>query len=132
MSNQDNEKLLSDLNAANKKIEHLSEVLNESESTNLRLSEQVRVLKEEVRRLERNKEREQHAENLEYLKNVFIKFATLSPCSEKAMLIPVLTTMLKLSPAEQQQLKSISGDIDGDESSTSGWGSYLHRWSGLA
>ncbi|CAL1276090.1 unnamed protein product [Larinioides sclopetarius] len=132
ISNQDNEKLLSDLNAANKKIEHLSEVLNESESTNLRLSEQVRVLKEEVRRLERNKEREQHAENLEYLKNVFIKFATLSPCSEKAMLIPVLTTMLKLSPAEQQQLKSISGDIDGDESSASGWGSYLHRWSGLA
>ncbi|XP_055941419.1 GRIP and coiled-coil domain-containing protein 2-like [Argiope bruennichi] len=132
ISNQDSEKLLTDLNAANKKIEHLSEVLNESESTNLRLSEQVRVLKEEVRRLERNKEREQHAENLEYLKNVFIKFATLSPCSEKAMLIPVLTTMLKLSPAEQQQLKSISGDIDSNEPSGSGWGSYLHRWSGLA
>lgn len=39
----------------------------------MRLSEQVRVLKDEVRRLENNKEREQHAENLEYLKNVFIK-----------------------------------------------------------
>ncbi|KAF8764172.1 GRIP and coiled-coil domain-containing protein 2 [Argiope bruennichi] len=60
------------------------------------------------------------------------EFATLSPCSEKAMLIPVLTTMLKLSPAEQQQLKSISGDIDSNEPSGSGWGSYLHRWSGLA
>lgn len=37
------------------------------------MSEQVRVLKDEVRRLENNKERQQHAENLEYLKNVFIK-----------------------------------------------------------
>ncbi|KFM73437.1 GRIP and coiled-coil domain-containing protein 2, partial [Stegodyphus mimosarum] len=133
ISNQDCEKLTADLNAANKKIEHLSEVLNESESTNLRLSEQVRVLKEEVRRLERNKEREQHAENLEYLKNVFIKFSTLQACSEKAMLIPVLTTMLKLSPDEQQQLKNIAGDIDpNDTTSSAGWGSYLHRWSGLA
>ncbi|XP_035208937.1 GRIP and coiled-coil domain-containing protein 2-like [Stegodyphus dumicola] len=133
ISNQDCEKLIADLNAANKKIEHLSEVLNDSESTNLRLSEQVRVLKEEVRRLERNKEREQHAENLEYLKNVFIKFSTLQACSEKAMLIPVLTTMLKLSPDEQQQLKNIAGDIDpNDTTSSAGWGSYLHRWSGLA
>ncbi|GFT54440.1 GRIP and coiled-coil domain-containing protein 2 [Nephila pilipes] len=132
VSYQDCDKIIADLNASNKKIEHLTEVLNESESTNLRLSEQVRVLKEEVRRLERNKEREQHAENLEYLKNVFIKFATLGACSEKAMLIPVLTTMLKLSPAEQQQLKNIAGDFDTSDSSGSGWGSYLHRWSGLA
>ncbi|GIY85960.1 GRIP and coiled-coil domain-containing protein 2 [Caerostris darwini] len=131
-NNHDSDKLLADLNASNKKIDHLAEVLNESESTNLRLSEQVRVLKEEVRRLERNKEREQHAENLEYLKNVFIKFSTLGACSEKAMLIPVLTTMLKLSPVEQQQLKDIAGEIDANDSSGSGWGSYLHRWSGLA
>ncbi|GFY52063.1 GRIP and coiled-coil domain-containing protein 2 [Trichonephila inaurata madagascariensis] len=132
ISNQDCDKIIADLNASNKKIEHLTEVLNESESTNLRLSEQVRVLKEEVRRLERNKEREQHAENLEYLKNVFIKFATLEACSEKAMLIPVLTTMLKLSPAEEQQLKNVAGDFNVNDSSGSGWGSYLHRWSGLA
>ncbi|XP_054724854.1 GRIP and coiled-coil domain-containing protein 2-like [Uloborus diversus] len=131
-STHDSEKLLTDLNAANKKIDHLSELLNDSESANLRFGEQIRVLKEEVRRLERNKEREQHAENLEYLKNVFIKFSTLQPCSEKAMLIPVLTTMLKLSPNEQQQLKEIAGDVDPAESASSGWGSYLHRWSGLA
>ncbi|KAG8197140.1 hypothetical protein JTE90_011303 [Oedothorax gibbosus] len=129
---QDCEKMLGDLNTANKQIEHLSEVLNDSESTNLRMSEQVRVLKEEIRRLERNQEREKHAENLEYLKNVIIKFSTLGAGSEKAMLIPVLTTMLKLSPEEQQQLKNLAGEIDPNEASGSGWGSYLHRWSGLA
>ncbi|XP_015906413.1 GRIP and coiled-coil domain-containing protein 2 isoform X2 [Parasteatoda tepidariorum] len=132
MQCNDCEKLISDLNVANKKIDHLSEVLNESESTNLRMSEQVRVLKEEVRRLERNKEREEHAENLEYLKNIFIKFSTLQASAEKAMLIPVLTTMLKLSPSEQQQLKNIAGDAETNDSSNSGWGSYLHRWSGIA
>ncbi|XP_023213622.1 GRIP and coiled-coil domain-containing protein 2-like, partial [Centruroides sculpturatus] len=66
-SQQDIEKLSSNLVATQKKLEHVTEILNESEANNLRMTEQVRVLKEEIRRLERNKEREDHAENLEYL-----------------------------------------------------------------
>ena len=35
--------------------------------------EQAKVLKEEVRRLERNQEREKHLANMEYLKNIILK-----------------------------------------------------------
>ncbi|EEC16637.1 hyaluronan mediated motility receptor, putative, partial [Ixodes scapularis] len=51
----------------------MMQLLNESESSNLRMTEQIRVLKEEIRRLERNQEREKHAQNLEYLKNIVMK-----------------------------------------------------------
>lgn len=128
-SHQDVDNLSSNLVAAKKKLEHLTELLNESEANNLRMTEQVRVLKEEIRRLERNKERETHAKNLEYLKNVVIKFVTLEGGDERIRLIPVLTTILRLSPEEQNQLFAISsGDSSSDNTS---WSSYLHRWSGL-
>lgn len=38
--------------------------------------EQVKVLKEEVRRLDRNQEREKHLANMEYLKNIILKVCT--------------------------------------------------------
>lgn len=130
---EDPSALHSRIGEAHKKLNHMSELLNESESSNLRLTEQVRVLKEEIRRLERNKEREKHAENLEYLKNIILKFATLKGGSEKERLIPVLTTMLRLSPEEQKQLQSVvSGPGESAPDATaSGWGGYLPRWPGL-
>ena len=124
-----------------------TELLNESELNNVRLSEQVALLKEEIRRMERNVERADSISNLEYLKNVILKFFVLRTAYERLQLIPVLVTMLKLSPDEQaklvrvaQQTSSIDNDsannqsnVTQDEnantsSSSSSWGSYLNIW----
>eukprot|EP00794_Sanderia_malayensis_P011091 gene11091-12259_t len=83
-----------------KNLEHLSELLAESESSNLLLDEQVKVLKAEIRRMQQNQEREEALHNLEYLKNVIIKFMKCGP-AEKECLIPVLSTMLKLDAEEK-------------------------------
>lgn len=88
--------------AVEKQLSHTRDLLYDMEDTNAKLIEQIKILKEEIRRLERNFEREQHtAKNSEYLKNVVMKF--LSPPKvndERQQLLPVLTTMLRLSPAE--------------------------------
>ena len=39
----------------------------------MRLTEQAKILKDEIRRLERNTERENETKNLEYLKNIMLK-----------------------------------------------------------
>ena len=39
----------------------------------MRFGEQAKLLKEEIRRLERNREREEGVSNMEYLKNVVLK-----------------------------------------------------------
>ena len=39
----------------------------------MRLEEQAKILKEEIRRLERNQQREKEAANMEYLKNILLK-----------------------------------------------------------
>lgn len=57
-------------------------------------------------RLERNQEREKSISNMEYLKNVVYKFLTFSTPQEKSQLLPVLTTMLKLSQEEQHAIMS--------------------------
>jgi uncharacterized small protein (DUF1192 family) len=57
-----------------KKINHLTDLLHESEANSIRLSDQTKLLKEEIRRLERNQERQKEASaNMEYLKNVILK-----------------------------------------------------------
>ncbi|XP_070173480.1 GRIP and coiled-coil domain-containing protein 2-like [Littorina saxatilis] len=131
----DEEELKANLNTAHKKIEHLTELLNESEESVSRMTEQIKVLKEEIRRLYRNQQREDDLQNLEYLKNILIKFLTRKEGDERIALIPVLNMMLKLNPDEKAQLEAIA---TGDEAAPNqaqqaagGWGSYLHRWSGL-
>jgi hypothetical protein len=47
--------------------------MNESEADVMRLTEQVKILKDEIRRLERNTQREKETQNLEYLKNILMK-----------------------------------------------------------
>ncbi|EFO20713.2 hypothetical protein LOAG_07776 [Loa loa] len=56
-----------------RQLEHTRELLNESEATNARLVEQTKFLKEEIRKIERDRERENHLANTEYLKNVIMK-----------------------------------------------------------
>ena len=57
---------------------YLLQILNESEGTIMRLTEQAKVLKEEIRRLERNQERDKSVSNMEYLKNIVFKVSLLS------------------------------------------------------
>ena len=115
---------------------------------NQRLNEQVTLLKDEIRRLERNMDRTESISNLEYLKNVILKFFVLKSSPERLQLIPVLVTMLKLSPDEQVQLVRVanfSTTVDensktADESSSQqitndaaaaaapSWSSYLNIW----
>jgi uncharacterized protein YdcH (DUF465 family) len=95
---------------AMRRLEHTTELLHETDATNARLVEQTKLLKDEIRRLERNKEREQHVANCEYLKNVVMKF--LAPQQkvndERPQLIPILTTMLRLGPDEVDLLNKIA------------------------
>lgn len=57
------------------------QLLNESEAAVLRLTEQAGVLKGEIRRLERNQERENAISNMEYLKNIVYKVCNNTPWS---------------------------------------------------
>lgn len=68
----------------------------------------LQLLKSEVRRLERNQEREKSVANLEYLKNVLLQFIFLQSGSERQALLPVIHTMLQLSPDEKSKLAAIA------------------------
>ncbi|XP_025079782.1 LOW QUALITY PROTEIN: GRIP and coiled-coil domain-containing protein 2-like [Pomacea canaliculata] len=130
----DEETLKNDLTAAQKKIEHLTELLNDSEESVSRMTEQAKILKDEIRRLNRNQQRDEELQNLEYLKNIIMKFLTRSVGEERMVLVPVLHMMLKLSPEEKEVLEAVATGEDSKHQKNqqgSGWGSYLHRWSGL-
>jgi hypothetical protein len=58
-------------------------------------------LKEEIRRQERNQQRSE-ASNLEYLKNVVLKF--IECADEQTQLIPVLGMLLHFSPEELKRI----------------------------
>ncbi|XP_037395453.1 GRIP and coiled-coil domain-containing protein 2 isoform X2 [Pygocentrus nattereri] len=126
------EELSQKLSTASRSVEHLNSLLHESEATNAVLMEQNSLLKSELRRLERNQEREKSVANLEYLKNVLLQFIFLRSGSEKQALLPVIHTMLQLSPEEKSKLAAIAqGEEEAAASRGSGWTSYLHSWSGI-
>ncbi|KAM9343606.1 GRIP and coiled-coil domain-containing protein 2 isoform 1-T1 [Pholidichthys leucotaenia] len=126
------EELGEKLNTATRSMEHMNSLLHETEATNAVLMEQITLLKSEVRRLERNQERERSVANLEYLKNVLLQFIFLRSGSERQALLPVIHTMLQLSPEEKSKLAAIAhGEEEGARSRGSGWTSYLHSWSGI-
>ncbi|XP_042314297.1 GRIP and coiled-coil domain-containing protein 2 isoform X2 [Sceloporus undulatus] len=125
------EQLIQKLNTTSKSADHLNGLLRESEATNVILMEQIKLLKSEIRRLERNQEREKSVANLEYLKNVLLQFIFLKSGSERERLLPVIDTMLQLSPEEKGKLVAIAQGEEESTSQPSGWASYLHSWSGL-
>ncbi|XP_044526423.1 GRIP and coiled-coil domain-containing protein 2 isoform X2 [Gracilinanus agilis] len=125
------EELVQKLNSTTKSADHLNGLLRETEATNAILMEQIKLLKSEVRRLERNQEREKSVANLEYLKNVLLQFIFLKAGSERERLLPVIDTMLQLSPEEKGKLIAIAQGEEESTSRPSGWASYLHSWSGL-
>ncbi|CAG2054003.1 unnamed protein product [Timema podura] len=113
-----------------RRIRHLSALLSEAEQDLAKLTQLNGVLKEEIRRQQRSVEREQHAQNFEYLKNVVLKFVTLQGGDERSHLVPVLNTILKLSPEETVQLNQVAkGGVDA-QGAAKGWGTYLHLWPG--
>uniref|UniRef100_A0A8C9UMJ9 GRIP and coiled-coil domain-containing protein 2 n=1 Tax=Spermophilus dauricus TaxID=99837 RepID=A0A8C9UMJ9_SPEDA len=102
------EELVQKLSSTTKSADHLNGLLRETEATNAILMEQIKLLKSEIRRLERNQEREKSVANLEYLKNVLLQFIFLKPGSERERLLPVIDTMLQLSPEEKGKLATIA------------------------
>ncbi|CAG8510248.1 3959_t:CDS:10, partial [Acaulospora colombiana] len=84
------------------KLHHMAEMLNESEAHVQRLIEQEKILKEELRKLDRLEKRQDL--NVEYLKNVVLKFFETDP-SDRESLVPVISTILQLSPEEIQSLR---------------------------
>uniref|UniRef100_A0A3B4AM64 GRIP domain-containing protein n=1 Tax=Periophthalmus magnuspinnatus TaxID=409849 RepID=A0A3B4AM64_9GOBI len=126
------EELSQKLSTATRSLEHINSLLHETEATNAVLMEQITLLKSEIRRLERNQEREKSVANLEYLKNVLLQFIFLRSGSERQALLPVIHTMLQLSPEEKSKLAAIAqGEEESSASRGSGWSSYLHSWSGI-
>ncbi|XP_026634015.1 GRIP and coiled-coil domain-containing protein 2 [Microtus ochrogaster] len=125
------EELAEKLSSTTKSADHLNGLLRETEATNAILMEQIKLLKSEIRRLERNQEREKSVANLEYLKNVLLRFIFLKPGSEREQLLPVIDTMLQLSPEEKGKLATVAQGEEESASRSSGWASYLHSWSGL-
>ncbi|XP_075236867.1 uncharacterized protein LOC142333500 [Lycorma delicatula] len=122
------ENMRTEILASNTRLRHLTALLSESEKDSARKEEQIAVLKEEIRRLQRCIERQPHAHNTEYLKNVIVKFVTLHSGDERSRLVPVLDTILKLSPEEHKQLAAVAKG-ETDQSST--WGLYLPSWPSL-
>ncbi|XP_033213498.1 GRIP and coiled-coil domain-containing protein 2-like isoform X2 [Belonocnema kinseyi] len=92
-----------------RRVKHLTVLLADAERDIAKLTQLNEMLKEDIRRQQRSVEREQHANNFEYMKNVVFKFVTLKNGDERSHLIPVLTTILKLSPDETQKLNSVAG-----------------------
>ncbi|XP_053444149.1 GRIP and coiled-coil domain-containing protein 2 isoform X2 [Nycticebus coucang] len=125
------EELVQKLSSTTKSADHVNSLLRETEATNAILMEQIKLLKSEIRRLERNQEREKSVASLEYLKNVLLQFIFLKPGSERERLLPVIDTMLQLSPEEKGKLAAIAQGEEENASRSSGWASYLHSWSGL-
>ena len=92
---------------ADRQVSHLAALLSESEAQNSRLEKLTEVLKEEIRTYQRSEERHKHIENLEYVKNVILKFLTLTGAQERARLIPVLKTILKLKKEEVDKIEEL-------------------------
>ena len=90
----------------------------------------LQILKEEIRRHERNQQRSE-ASNLEYLKNVILKF--LQSVEEQEQLIPVLAMLLQFSPEETEKVRlhraSAHAKQQAVPSAFEGLTSYLQMWS---
>uniref|UniRef100_A0A8C4PZQ4 GRIP domain-containing protein n=1 Tax=Eptatretus burgeri TaxID=7764 RepID=A0A8C4PZQ4_EPTBU len=116
---------------AERRTDHVNQLLRETEASTVLLTEQNKVLKSELRRLERNEERLCAGENLEYLKNVLMRFFVLAPGSDRCALIPVLHKLLHLSSEERTRLTTVASGTDEGGLAGGTWVSYLSSWTGL-
>ncbi|CRK93152.1 CLUMA_CG006606, isoform A, partial [Clunio marinus] len=100
------ENVKANLSKEQNRVSHLTMLLADAEKDLARMQQLNDLLKEEVRRQQRNFDREEHIKNSEYLKNIVVKFVTLNNGDEKQRLIPVLNTILKLSSEENHLLQN--------------------------
>ncbi|XP_060862086.1 GRIP and coiled-coil domain-containing protein 2-like isoform X2 [Metopolophium dirhodum] len=117
---------ISELNTSQKQLKQLTMMLNDAEKNCSRYEQQNKFLKEDIRRLQRSVDRHAEIQNMEYLKNIILKFITLSSGVEKYHLVPVINKLLKLSPDEQKQIETIAKGSLADQNSS--WSS-LFTWS---
>jgi hypothetical protein len=89
-----------ELSKARQQIQQLHSALHEADEMDRLHREQEKVLKEEIRELERAKKRE--GANLDYLKNIVLKYMLTD---EQQSLVPVLATILQFSPDELDMVK---------------------------
>lgn len=121
-------RLESKVTSGEMRIHQLTSLLHESEAENAKLAQLSDALKEEIRRSSRNESREKHMENMEYMKNIILKFLVTKNGEERKHMVPVLKTVLQLSPQETSDLEHLA--VGGEEGgSNQGWGNYLHLWS---
>ncbi|TPX39199.1 hypothetical protein SeMB42_g06418 [Synchytrium endobioticum] len=80
-------------------IKGMSDLLAESETTIQRLSEQEKILKEEIRKTERVESRKDLSG--EYLKNIVLSFME---AADRSTMVPIISQMLHLSPDERERL----------------------------
>lgn len=66
-------------------------------------AEQIQLLKEEIRKLERNRSRE--SANLEYVKNVILRYLLTDSDSVRQQMVAAISTILEFSPQELSRVK---------------------------
>ena len=89
------------------KVYNLEKSVEEAVVGQARSEELISVLKEEIRKLERDKKRNEGI-NLEYLKNVLIQYIQADSAG-KMRLFPVISTILQFSPAEKEAVEGKTG-----------------------
>lgn len=83
----------------------LEAALRDSELRGDKLMDQANVLKEEIRKLERDRSRE--SANMEYLKNIVLRFMMSTSYSVKQQMITAIATILQFSPRELNQVRKV-------------------------
>jgi FtsZ-binding cell division protein ZapB len=86
-----------------KQVQNLMDLLNESERNVRELTKKESNLKEELDKMNRDEKRT--TVNMEYLKNVVLRFLE---SNEKEKLVPVITNLLQLDSKEIERLQAIS------------------------
>ncbi|KAL5502593.1 hypothetical protein EMCRGX_G009393 [Ephydatia muelleri] len=102
----DQQRKEAELSMSRRRWLELEEALREAQERHGKFSEQNKVLKEEIRKLERDRSRE--TENFEYLKNVVFHYMCVDGDSKEQMITPI-ATILHFSPDEVQQIKNGTG-----------------------
>jgi len=87
-----------ELRLAHMQISHLTEIIKEQKREEELKTKQTGFLKNEIRELERSKARE--SVNLDYLKNILVKYFEASDIKSKQALLTVISTILHFSPEE--------------------------------
>lgn len=91
--------------AIRRQSNELEVALRDAEIRGDKLMDQANLLKEEIRKLERDRSRE--SANLEYLKNIVLRFMMSTSYSVKQQMITAIATILEFSPKELSQVRKV-------------------------